>query len=215
MRRLRRRLSGRRLAAVVAVQALAVGLSSAVAATPAMAALHQPHHAGASLTNGPGARATGTAPGRAPHVAGLQFGPSNLFDYNSFRCIGIAAGQPYAAQWDCTANHDQVWHSGLTVASNWVQVINGNNQCLGTAGGNTTRGTRITAFSCAGDPNNQFWSFVPAPVSGTYYLENFAAALAGRNYVVGVEGGSTANGAKLVLWDMLTHPDQYWGLAAR
>jgi hypothetical protein len=144
----------------------------------------------------------------------LTFGPSDLVNLNPHeppRCIGIAAHQPYAGQWNCTNNPDQLWHTGLTIATNWVQVINGNGKCLGVAGGSTSQGARITAWSCAGDPYNQFWDFVPAPHG--YYIQNYGAALAGHDYVVGVADASTANGAPLVLWQQLTHPDQYWNVS--
>jgi hypothetical protein len=124
---------------------------------------------------------------------------------SSGRCIGIAPGQYYAGLWNCVSHPDQRWRTGATIGA-YTQLINGNNKCLGVAGGSGSEGARIVAWSCAGDPSNQFWDLVTYPPTYTTgYLVNYHSRL-----VVGVAGGSTSNGAELVQWRELAHPDQYW-----
>jgi hypothetical protein len=67
-------------------------------------------------------------------------------------------------------------------------------------------GANIKAWSCDGTAS-QYWRTLnsPASASGYYYLQNYNS-----HDVIGVGGASTANGASLVQWPQVGHPDQYW-----
>jgi hypothetical protein len=166
--------------------------------------------------------AVGTAALTAlPSPAMAATGTFNIVNPNSGRCIGIDTSG-YAGIWNCTSNPDQTWHwqnfisaRGLT----WAELENGNNMCLDLFGGKTSAGTRIIAVQCYGAAS-QDWTMPVGSGTTVSYIYNLAAADAndptgfviGSNGVaiVGVSGGSTANGAALVLWGPVNHPDQFW-----
>src|SRR5690242_18139176 len=53
------------------------------------------------------------------------------------KCVGIETTHNFAGDWTCTHNPDQTWHWGAEIAgSGFRQLINGNNKCLATSGGN-------------------------------------------------------------------------------
>lgn len=92
----------------------------------------------------------------------------------------------------------------------YYELVNGDGQCLGTASNSAAEGVQIRAVSCAqngNDPNDVFWATVPAPAAGWYRILSYNSGL-----VIGILGGSNANGAELVQWQPLSHPDQYWSL---
>ena len=137
--------------------------------------------------------------------------PFNIHNPNSGRCIGIGTAF-YAGIYNCTANPDQTWHWGNAIASGWLQLVDSNNMCLGVDAGSTNAGARIRAWTCNGTAN-QYWTLSTNTTTGLSYIYNYGAELAngsGGPSVIGVSGGSIGNGAGLVLWAPLNHPDQFW-----
>jgi len=82
-------------------------------------------------------------------------------------------------------------------------------KCMGLAGGSSTPGTDAVLWNCNGHPDQQWSIRSTATVNGFKYdqFESNDGALC-----LGVAGGSTAEGAKLVGWPCLgtDHPDQWW-----
>jgi hypothetical protein len=124
-----------------------------------------------------------------------------IYNPNSGRCVGIASG--LAGIWNCTTNNDQTWHWGQSYPnwSSYRQLINGNNKCLGAQGSGLV-GARIDASTCDGG-YGQYWYYN----SSSLTVENF-----GSTQVMGVSGGSTANGAAVVQWTSNGNPDQRWDI---
>jgi hypothetical protein len=129
-----------------------------------------------------------------------------IYDNYTAKCIGIDFYSGLAGSWSCTTNPDQTWHWGLTNPAGYTQLVNGNGACLGVDSGSLNEGANIKAWSCDGTAS-QYWRILnsPASASGYYYLQNYNS-----HYVIGVGGASTANGASLVQWPQVSHPDQYW-----
>lgn len=144
-----------------------------------------------------------------PKVAGS----GNIVNQASGRCIGISVG--LAGDWDCASNADQqYYYADYFVDSNgitWANLRNGNGQCLAVSGGSTAAGARIAIWDCVGSAD-QYWL---VQYNQFTHLINFngyySTAHPGEGAdVVGVAGGSTANGAPLVLWTWVDAANQYW-----
>ncbi len=146
----------------------------------------------------------------APQTGPGVGAPFNLYNANtSDRCIGIAAGQPYAGDWTCAYSADQGWewgaYTGTPGSHGYRVLVNGDDKCLGVAGGSTANGARVTAWTCNGAAN-EYWAILGAPTS---YVSNWYVNY-GSGLVIGVAGGSTANGAEIVQWHQKDAANQYW-----
>jgi hypothetical protein len=128
-----------------------------------------------------------------------------IFNWNSGLCLGIYQGHhdAPALQWGCNGNPDQSWHWGNPdfPGSAWYQLVNGDGQCLGVAGGSLSEGARVVGWDCLG-PNHpdQYWTpdGNQTGLCGAYsYLDNGNST----GYVLGVGGNSTAWGAPVVQWE--------------
>ena len=133
-------------------------------------------------------------------------GTFNIYNYNAFgKCIGIAHGT--AGDFYCTTNPDQTWHWGAANSTGWKELVNGNGQCLAVAGGSTSAGASIIGYSCI-KTADQYWALG----SGFTQLFNYKGTFDtnGTGWVVGVAGGSTSNGQRLVLWWEDGTDNQLW-----
>lgn len=116
------------------------------------------------------------------------------------KCIGISVG--LAGDWYCTSNPDQTWYweygkydsNGLL----WANLVNGDGQCLAVAGGSTDAGAAIWGYTCVRSLD-QYW-LVDSPYNWAPLVNQKGFESGTGNDVVGVAGGSTDNGARLVLW---------------
>jgi Ricin-type beta-trefoil lectin domain-like len=164
------------------------------------------------------AASAASAPQKTAKAMGLAVTPDipsaggfNIYNANaSGKCIGIADG--LAGDWNCTSNPDQTWHWGAVNASGWQQLINGNGLCLGVQGGGDAQGTRIVAFTCLGTGHpDQYWTVGDDGYGGNNIL-NYEAYSDPNTSVslIGVGGGSTANGAPVVLWYYDGTANQFW-----
>ena len=176
--------------------------------------------------------AAGLAAVTAPAASAVT--TTNIYNTNSGRCLGIdSAGD--AGIWNCTdagGRSDQTWHWGAKMTGPYgeayYQLINGHGQCLGVAGGSTASGARIVGFRCIASHKDQYWQYNSVwggcecgdgPVLANLQTPLSGLSLGGK--VIGVAGGSKANGAPLVLWPNSTthdgstfHPDQAWYMTA-
>jgi hypothetical protein len=130
--------------------------------------------------------------------------PGNIVNQYTGKCIGIANG--VAGDWTCTHNADQTWHWGASVATGWYQLINGNGQCLAVDGGTIRQGSRILGFKCVGSADQYWWRYAGVgPISNYKGFSDPDTA-----WVIGVGGGSTSNGAPVVLWPDDGSTNQLW-----
>ena len=168
--------------AVVAVSTAGLSLGPAAATAQALAA-------------------TRTSPGAA--AASFQ-----IYNDEAQECVGIDSGA--AGAWVCSGQPDQTWHWDGVTRGGFHELVNGYGQCLGVANSSGAEGAQIRAVSCAqtgSDPNDVFWGTGSAPAAGWDYIFNYNSGM-----VIGIQGGSNANGAELVQWQPDSHPDQYWFL---
>jgi hypothetical protein len=140
--------------------------------------------------------------------------PSDTFQIHNFnalgRCIGISGY--LAGDWNCTTNPDQTWHWGSPNGWGYNQLVNGYGQCLALAGGSHDLGTAIWGFNCLGlDHPDQYWALV-SNGDGTFQINNYKAVSATFTdaTLIGVSGGSTDNGAPLVLYRPDGTRNQSW-----
>jgi Ricin-type beta-trefoil lectin domain-like len=127
-------------------------------------------------------------------------------------CLGISGGadDAPAVQWYCLNGHpDQQWSTGAGNSGGFYQLINNDGQCLGVAGGSTAQGAQVVGWKCLGTSHpDQYWFIDHAvPMCGPYYpIANYKS---GR--YLGVAGGSTLAGAKVVIWNyQATCNNQFW-----
>ncbi len=157
------------------------------------------------------------AAAQAPTPVGPAGGPSAstehytgtlvFVNFSVSRCIGIAGGN--AGIYNCTFVNDQAWQviAAKTVKGNsYAQIENAKNQCLGVSK------TRVVGQACNSANNSQYWNnTVKGVVCGAAApVVNLASGK-----VVGVAGGSTANGAAVVVFSY-QHKcnNQFWILKA-
>ena len=120
------------------------------------------------------------------------------------KCIGISGY--IAGDWLCTTNPDQTWHfdTNQCITAYYCHLVNGEGKCLAVAGGVNADATEIWGFNC-GNSNNpdQYWG---QTAGSPFNLVNYMAG----HRVLGVWGGSTDNGARLVLFHYDGTSNQYW-----
>jgi hypothetical protein len=183
-------------------------ITPAVAAAPASAATASSHVSGSSHTS------RSKIPD-APTVGDFYIVNYNSLGIDEGLCLGITGGEDEkpAVQWTCNESANQTWHWGeeLGTTGFW-QLINGDGECLGVAGGSEDEGADIVGWTCLGTGHkDQYWT-----PDTTYDYEGFLPIFNYKSsYVVGVAGNSTAIGASVVQWhfeDELNN--QFWELAS-
>ena len=141
-----------------------------------------------------------------------EAGDFNIHNANApGKCIGIDTNG-LAGDWNCTANRDQVWTWAEALYPGWQQLVNLNGQCLGVQGGSEAVGARIVAWSCLGTGHpDQYWQRGRAAYGGNE-LNNYQAYSDPNTpaQLAGVAGGSTANGAPVILWYEDDTQNQFW-----
>lgn len=123
-------------------------------------------------------------------------------------CMGTSGGHnnTNAVLWQCQVNaKNQYWHfSGSPIyvtGQPFYNLVNANNDCLGTSGGNVGEGTDVVAWGCLGTSHpDQYWWAYATTCSGYYILLNAKAFEKNLLEVVGVAGGVIKDGTDLVLW---------------
>jgi L-aminopeptidase/D-esterase-like protein len=118
------------------------------------------------------------------------------------QCLGSLNGQAYtvAILWDCNGNRDQKWRTvyrGEEGGEAFYQVVNDDDQCLGTSGGGTGDGVAAVVWGCNGNPD-QDW-FV-----GALTIQNTKS-----RKCLGVQG-EPERGSRVIQWTCNVNPDQEW-----
>jgi hypothetical protein len=147
-----------------------------------------------------------------------------LHNYRTNYCLGVAAGNPNPG------SKMVVWHCDGTANQNFQPVANpngrftvknmvGTNRCLDVTRGQYvtyTNGSPVDIGLCDA-PTTQAWDLIPAgPDMHGNPCYQFGDQYGPNNVklVMGVSGGSTAEGAAVIMWENFsnfsTHPDQYW-----
>jgi ricin-type beta-trefoil lectin protein len=79
--------------------------------------------------------------------------------------------------------------------------------CMGVEGGHTNNGHRVIQWGCDGTDNQKWW----IDFSGDYSeVVNRRASDSRKVACLGVSGGSTADGAQLVVWECDGSDNQQW-----
>lgn len=148
----------------------------------------------------------GTA-GRAPAATEHYTGTLVFLNFSVDRCIGISGGK--AGIWNCTFVNDQAWQviATKTVKGNsYAQLENTKGQCL------SVSKTRVVGQACNSSNNSQFWNNT---VKGVVCGASTPVVNLASGKVVGVAGGSTANGAAVVIFAYQKKcNNQFWTLKA-
>jgi hypothetical protein len=127
---------------------------------------------------------------------------------NSLKCLGITGGEDDApaVQWTCNAAANQGWKTGSCNSAGWCQIVNGDGECLGIAGGSASEGAQVVGWTCLGTGHpDQYWGGIPINANWDFAFENYHSRM-----VLGVAGGSTAQGAAVVQWPFTNAPNQWW-----
>jgi hypothetical protein len=143
-----------------------------------------------------------TVPGPASTTAVSATDPFSLVNLGADgKCLGINSSGD-AGDWTCTFANDQSWHTGLQWDgdSGFYQFKNTGGQCLGVSGASMAAGARVVGFTCLTSHMDQYWALIP--YSNACEGSDCAYVVEDLNSgdILGVAGGSTANGAAVVQW---------------
>ncbi|MEU3528476.1 RICIN domain-containing protein [Streptomyces sp. NPDC038707] len=157
----------------------------------------------ASMMTGAVSAALVTVVGLAPTASAA--GGKSLKNGYGF-CLGSLNGadRTVGYMWSCNGNRDQRWtfnEVGEDVLGNFYQLINGNGQCLGTYGGSTARGAKISVWDCNGNPD-QKWYVKSGSGPKEIVNRNSKKCLAGS--------GSFGKGTNAIQWSCNGNKDQKW-----
>jgi hypothetical protein len=177
--------------------ALAVAAAPAGAAVTGMGGPATARHATALAS-----ASTGSAPSITTGTS-LGF----LYDAVGGACLGITGGNDDAPAelWNCLSGHkDQQWHVGSAYGDGYHQIVNGDGECLGVAGGSHAAGAQVVGWNCLGTSHgDQYWSISVSSCDGfgDFSLVNLATDTSlGVPYVLGTKGGVTTPGTPAVQW---------------
>ena len=139
------------------------------------------------------------------------------------RCMmGFGQGQPIKLRYGSPGWSMLQWSevSWMNTNYSFVQLVNGNgnNQCIGAAGGKIDNGTPIISWNCNNNLSSTdqawhpvlagYWQDSSVPC---YYLVDEPTASWPTPRVIGVPAGNVVYNAGLVLWDHISSaPDQLW-----
>lgn len=134
------------------------------------------------------------------------------------QCLGVQGGNmtngTHIVSWTCNGHPDQTWEITGAPGNNISTIRNSQDtsKCLGVQASATGNGSILVIWDCNGH-TDQNWIFQPWTADnrngpfGCFNIENQNAA----PKVLGIQGGSPADGAQAVIWDLLTgHHDQVW-----
>ncbi|MFJ1667125.1 RICIN domain-containing protein [Streptomyces bottropensis] len=123
---------------------------------------------------------------------------------NSGKCLAVPGSSEVSGravvQWECTANHDQIWYALRVSGGNGdrVRLSNYNSkQCLSIAA--ETQGAAAIQRPCSGS-EQQTWVWDSAD-----RLRNVSSG-----YCLAVPHASTANNTELIVWRCTLDSEQRW-----
>jgi hypothetical protein len=127
-------------------------------------------------------------------------------------CLGVAAGDVTNGTpiivWHCNNNTDQTWTADPQSDGSFLMRNGTNrNKCLSVGNMSKSNGAPMEIWDCKTPDQNadQRWFFRNSPLSTCTIFVN-----ENSNRVMGVQGGATNEGAAVIQWDWLAHPDQQW-----
>lgn len=142
-----------------------------------------------------------------------------LKNYSNGYCLDIAdeAVDGPVVQWACNGKPSQYWHVGSSL-DGYYQIVNGNGTCLSLNGGNTAAGTEVVGLKCLGTTRtDQYWFAQAEFLHGSIWytaLDNYAGIKKALDNVVTPIGGSSAEGANLVITPYVPANDQFWAVGS-
>lgn len=134
---------------------------------------------------------------------------------NSKRCIGVdrasTAAGAHVKQFDCDCTANQQWKldTDHVVIANHRALINGKSHlCIGVDAASTSAGADLMQFGCDQAANQQ-WTY--EEMGQNSVGETKIRFKNGKSKLcMGVDGGSTANGAQIKQFACDTRPNQQW-----
>lgn len=150
-------------------------------------------------------------------------GTFEIINYVTGYCLGMQGGSSavgtLAVVWNCNGNPDQQWHVKATNAEGFQQFENNSGLCLGVQGGSTAEGANLVGYTCYGTSHpDQYWASLDSEASGGPSCSGYEpfgnyADATGSGWVVGTQGGTSAEGDHLVQWNwQKACNNQYWSL---
>lgn len=130
------------------------------------------------------------------------------------RCIGVDQASTAAGalikQFKCDRSKNQTWIANpRQPGSGFYEFQNSKDRrmCMGVDGGSTASGAKLMLFACDGS-RNQTWFFREAGGDRVVTIRNGTSS--DGNRCIGVDNGSTANGAQLMQFTCDGKPNQSW-----
>lgn len=138
-----------------------------------------------------------------PDVSGFL-----IFNYDNL-CLGISGARDRApaVQWKCEPKAaNQLWHLGSFNRAGWVQIVNGDDQCLGVAGESQQLGAQIYGWTCNGHPD-QYWLPV---LTDTYWGDYVVFVNYHSGLDLSIDGCNAVGGAAVNQWGWVDRTCQLW-----
>ncbi len=115
-----------------------------------------------------------------------------------------------ATVYSCNGSSNQTWHYGQTRAVGselYREIVNGDGQCLGIAGGSKSAGAHAVVWNCNGH-EDQYW--LPEQNYGT--MDAFDYDNLSSNMVIQIACDCNKNSATVEQWpyNTLGDPNQFW-----
>jgi hypothetical protein len=109
---------------------------------------------------------------------------------------GSSANGANAVIWDGNSSNDQQWT--LQASGSYYKIVNRNSgKVLGIDGGSTADGANVLQWTDTGS-TDQLWQLVPD--DGQITVDSYRMVNVNSGKVLGINGGSTSNGANAVQW---------------
>lgn len=132
-------------------------------------------------------------------------------DVKSGRCMGVdgasTANGALIKQFTCDGSTNQNWRGASNSAGQNTLTNQKSGRCMGVSGASTAAGANIGQFTCDGS-SNQKWDLIAVGGTTTTPILNFRNVKSGL--CIGVDGGSTANGAQLKQFRCDGSANQQW-----
>ena len=138
-----------------------------------------------------------------------------LKNYHSGKCLEVPAFSTTAGtqldQWSCNGGTNQLWRPQLNASGNHVFINEHSGQCINVRGYGTSNGAAIQQWPCnwATATTNEIW-YPYLFIGNMNSLSWYEWAGLQSNKCLNVSGDSTANGAKIILWDCIPTASNEW-----
>jgi hypothetical protein len=146
-----------------------------------------------------------------------------LYNLNSHLCLGINKGadDSPAILWDCNGKPNQNWSGPTQCEGDYCQLVNGQPQCLGVAGGALengsgtlylNQGTDVVGWQCYSSHPDQYWLPEAIVFNEEFQIQDYVdvGATDQSPACVGVSAGGTTSGDSIVVWPCNGDANQDW-----